>query len=428
MLHFIADYTNSAGIGPEDRLTSLYSCSVFSGAVRDNLAALLNGATVLPFRIRQEGIASLARWLSREAITIYHSVPSVFRRLTAALTGPESFPALRIIWLGGEPVRRSDVDLYRRHFAADCVLVHGFSTTETGAIGTYVIDAATPIDAGAVPVGYPVDGTEVLLLDAAGGEVVPGAVGEIAVRSRHLALGYWRDPALTDARFRPDPGDGRRRLYLTGDLGRRLPDGRLIHLGRTDFRVKVRGHGVAPAEVESALLDLDGVREAVVVALADADGEPRLVAYWVAGPSPPPTASGLRRALAARLAEWMIPSVFVKVDALPLTAGGKVDRASLPPPPRSRPELDTPFAPPRGTLEETLAEIWSEVLGLDQVGIHDDFLELGGDSLRATLVLSRVSEVFRREVPLASFFERPTIAGLSGALAQARPSDAGSST
>jgi hypothetical protein len=208
------------------------------------------------------------------------------------------------------------------------------------------------------------------------------------------------------------------RIFHTGDLGRMRPDGCLIHLGRKDSLVKVRGYRVELAGVERALCDLGTVKEAVVVARDDERGEKRLVAYLVPAQQSAPTVSALRRALAETLPEYMIPETFVLLEALPLTPNGKVDRRSLPAPHNTRPALDSPFALPSTPVETVLVDIWKQVLGLQQVGIHDDFLELGGHSLRAAQVLSRMQQVFQMELPLRCLFEAPTVAGLAATLVQ----------
>jgi acyl carrier protein len=196
-------------------------------------------------------------------------------------------------------------------------------------------------------------------------------------------------------------------------VGRLRPDGCLVHLGRQNAQVKVHGFRVELAEVEQALLALAGVREAVVRIWEGQPEGQHVVAYLVPDSSPAPTASALRRALAERLPAAMIPATFVVLDALPLTPGGKVNHQALPPPGRARPRLETAFVAPRTPVEARVAGIWAEVLDLEQVGIHDGFLELGGDSLRASQVISRVRSAFQVELPLRALFEAPTVAGLA---------------
>jgi acyl carrier protein len=206
---------------------------------------------------------------------------------------------------------------------------------------------------------------------------------------------------------------GDERLYFTGDLGLMHPDGCLIHLGRKDFQVKVRGHRIELAEIETALLALDTVKEAFVLAADERPEEPRLVAYCVPSRQPAPTVSSLRRALAATLPDYMIPAAFVIIETMPLTATGKVDRQALPAPDRLRPILDTPYVSPRTPIEETLADLWANTLMLDQVGIHDNFLDLGGHSLLATQIISKVIQTFQVALPMKSLFESPTVAEMA---------------
>jgi acyl carrier protein len=197
-------------------------------------------------------------------------------------------------------------------------------------------------------------------------------------------------------------------------------DGSVVHLGRKDFQIKIRGSRVEVAEIEKALIDLSSIREAVVAAREDRSGGQRLVAYVVPEELPAPTITTLRRALAETLPDYMIPSAYVFLDALPLTATGKIDRPSLPDPGTARPELDNPFVAPRGPIEETLAEIWSDMLGLEQVGINDNFFELGGHSLIATQIISRLLPMLQIELPLRSVFATPTVAGMAEFIVQSK--------
>jgi acyl-coenzyme A synthetase/AMP-(fatty) acid ligase/acyl carrier protein len=385
----------------------------------DIFGALLNGAALYPLEIKQEGLSVLADWLVRNEITIYRSFPTTFRQFTDTLADNETFPHVRVVHLGGETVTRRDVERYRKHFPPHCILINHLGSNEAGGMATYYIDNATEIEEPTVPVGYPVPDNQVLLLDQHDSAVGPGDAGEIAVRSRYLALGYWGRPDLTRERFLEEPTGGNERLFLTGDLGRRLPDGCLLHLGRKDFQVKVRGYRVELAEIEAALQAIEGVNEAAVVARVEGEAGVRLVAYVASAKPPGLTITTLRDALAATLPDHMIPSAFVFLDALPLTPNGKVDRRSLPAPERLRPNLDVPFAVARTPIEEELVRIWAEVLDLEQIGVHDPFLDLGGNSLLATSVISRVLTAFQVELPLRTLFESPTVADMALAINQA---------
>jgi amino acid adenylation domain-containing protein len=417
VLHKVLLSTNTAHFCPEDRLTSLASPSS-SSTVWDVYCALCNGASVHAFDVKLEPMEALKHWLHQDAITYANFVPSVFRQLCRVMHAGEIFTTLRGVYLGAETVSPGDVELYKIHCRPDCVLVTSLGSTEAGNCCRYFIDKATPITDGVVPVGYELPDKEVLLLDEDGHEVGVNQIGEIVVRSRFLSPGYWRQPALTQAKFLPDPEGGDKRLYHTGDLGRRRADGCVIHVGREDFQIKVRGQRVDVSEIQAALLQLDVVKEAIVIQRQDEATEPRLVAYLVPAHQPLPTMSSLRRALATSLASYMIPSAFVWVDTLPLTPAGKLDRRALPAPGRSRPLLDTPYAPPRTPIEEALVRLWQALLALDEVGIHDHFLDLGGHSLLATQVITQVVQTFQVELPVRTLFETPTIAEMAVVIAQ----------
>ena len=417
VLHFSRIYTNGFHICPDDRLSFLASSSV-TAPLWDMFGALLNGATLFPFNLKQEGVGTLAKWLSQEEITIYNSVTTVFRHFAGALTGEAEFPKLRLIRIGGESVYKHDVTLYKRHFSQDCILHNGLGATEVKIFRRYFIDKETEITGNIVPAGYAVEGAKVVLLNDTGDEVDFNQVGEIAVKSRYLSLGYWRRPDLTQAKFLPDPNGSDERIYLTGDLGRMLPDGCLVHLDRKDFQVQIRGYRVEIAEIETVLLDHPAIKEAVVVAQGDQTGNKRLVAYLVLHRKPAPTVTTLRQVLAETLPSYMIPSTFMMLDSLPLTPTGKVDRRALPTPDTERPKLEVAFVAPRTPVEESLAEIWSEVLGIDPVGIADNFLELGGNSLLATQVISRVLNTFQVELPLRSLFDSPAVADMAVVITQ----------
>lgn len=415
VLAFVKHYADRFHFGPADRLTLLSSCGVNLGA-HDIFSALLTGASLRVFSIREVGLGRLAPWLIEERVTVYTSVPTVFRHFVDTLTGTEEFPDLRLIKLGGEPVCRRDVELYRKHFSDRCLFVNRLGTTETGSVRWHVLDKKTPISGPSVPVGDAVTDHEVLLFDDAGRAVSAGEVGEIVVRSRYLSPGYWRRPELTRAAFLADPDGGEERLYRTGDLGRMLAGGCLVHLGRKDFQVKIRGHRVEVEEIEMVLRDLPVIKEAVVVAREDRTGDHRLVAYFVPRVSPAPTVTALRRALAERLPDHMVPAVFVPLDALPLAPNGKVHRRALPAPGAARPTLDTPFAGPRTPVEARLERIWSEMLDLEQVGIHDSFLDLGGHSLLAGRIVARVLDVLRVDIPVQALLGTPTVAAMALAI------------
>jgi amino acid adenylation domain-containing protein len=414
LLHYVMVETNDYHICPEDRLTFLVPTG------RDIFRAALNGASVYPVDINEEGLSGLVRWLLQEEITLFGAVPSVFRRLVSTLTGDEHFPHLRLIKLMGEPMHERDVELYRKHFATNCIFANSYGPNETGLIAHYLIDRDTQVKSSMVPVGNSVEDKEVLILDEDDKEIGIEQTGQIAVRSCYLSPGYWRRPDLTRAAFSRALSKGAKRFYRTGDMGVMQPDGCLMHLGRLDFQVKIRGNRVEIAEVEIALLGLDAIKEAVVVAREDIPGLKRLVAYIVTSITPAPTASALRTALAAKLPGYMIPSAFVSLEALPLIGLGKIDRRALPEPDYSRSRLETPYVGARRELEQQLVAMWEEILDVRPIGIHDNFFDLGGHSLTALQIISRVIEALKLELPVKALFESPTIAEMAEIIEQNR--------
>ena len=415
LLFEIKRVSDSFHICPEDRISHLLSHSV-TGGEREILSALLNGSCLCPFGIRREGVAQLAHWLIQEQITLCRSVSTAFRTFTASLTGQERFPNLRLIYVGGETAYRRDVALYKKYVSPECIWVNVYGATETGIVLQYFIDRETDLPGEGVPLGFPSDGMDVRLLSEENREVASAEIGEIVVKSRYIALGYWRSRRTTKGPFSMD-SEGNR-TYPTGDLGRRLADGAIECCGRRDFQVKVRGNRVETAEVERALLSLDSIKEAVVMPYAEQYGGQRLVAYIVPNSRPAPGLKAIWRALTKKLPGYAIPSAIVFMDALPLMGIGKVDRMALPSPGSARPALEESFVAPRTPVEEALARIWAGVLKLEQVGIHDNLFDLGGHSLLATQIISRVRNTFQLELPLRALFESPTVASLAVQIGQ----------
>ena len=417
MLHQAMYSTNTRRISADDRLV-LFSTYSHLGALTATFRALLNGAALLPFDVREEGVAHLASWLIREKITLYFSVATVFRQLVATLDGTERFSTIRLVDLTGERVTRRDVESVRRYFPAHCVMVNNFGSTEALSYRQYRLTPETDLAGNTVPIGYAVADTEAFLIDEDGAPVEPGGAGEIVIKSRYLALGYWRQPALTQASFLSDPTGGPERLFRTGDLGRILADGCMIHLGRKDSQVKIHGYRVDISEIEAALLDCPRVRQAVVTAREDRTGDLRLVAYLVLSQPWPTAARDIQERVRQTLPLYMVPAVFTFLDGLPVLPHGKVDYAALPLPDDGRPEHRGPVVAPRTPLETTLVGIWTRVLGLDQVGIHDNFLALGGDSLKAMQVIVRVLATWSIDLPVRVLLEAPTIAEMAIAITQ----------
>jgi amino acid adenylation domain-containing protein len=432
LTHFVPWLEEMFDLKASDRYSMLSGLS-HDPLHRDIFTPLTLGATIcIPDQAEMVIPGRLAQWMRREQVSIAHLTPAMAQLLTSTTDDSDcTLSLLRYAFLVGDVLTVSDVKRLRK-LAPSLTCVNYYGTTETQrAVGYFIVrnepdpslaekvEWADP-QKEVLPLGRGIKDVQLLVLNDAQQLAGCSEVGEVYVRSPHLAKGYLGDEALTQERFIQNPftesaGD---RLYKTGDLGRYLPDGNVEPLGRADFQVKVRGFRVELKEIEAVLAAHEAVRAAVVLYREDAPGDKRLVAYVVGRAGQSPAASELRAYLKQRLPGHMVPAAFVLLDEMPLTPNGKLDRRALPAPERARPEKENSFVAPRNRIEETLAAIWAEVLGLERVGIHDNFFELGGHSLLVIQVLSRVRKSFQVEVSPRDMFETPTVAHLAVVVVQ----------
>ena len=360
-------------------------------------ALTLGGCVILA-----ENILQLPMLPAAEQITLINTVPSAMAELLRQGNLPKS---LQTVNLAGEalPTRLVD-ELYR--ILTITRVVDGYGPTETNYSTFAIRQAGMP-----VTIGGPLPHWKIYIVDKSFHAVPMGVSGEIYIGGLGVARGYLNRPELTAEKFIPNPFSSipDARMYKTGDLGRWLPDGQIEYLGRIDHQVKIRGFRIELGEIEAALAAIPEVRDVAVLAREDIPGDKRLIAY-LTGENLPETAE-LRRRLSKTLPEYMLPAHFMQLEQLPLTPNGKLDRKALPTPDTTRSE--TGYVAPRTATEETLAQVWAEVLKLDRVGIHDNFFELGGHSLLATQVVSRLRGTFQIELPLRDLFETATIAELA---------------
>jgi acyl-coenzyme A synthetase/AMP-(fatty) acid ligase len=420
MLHNAMRLANASHISPEDRITLVRPPSS-GGGLCNLLLALLSGSAIYPVDLKQLGLTAIADWLQREKITILHAGATVFRHFTQQLTRAEEFPDLRLIRVGSGQIFDNDVELFKRYFP-NTLLFHILSCTEINTYRVYFLNKDSQVPDGALPVGYGIEDMEVLILDESGNLLGVEEVGEIAVRSAYIFPGYWNNSALTNSAFIGIPDANGRRIFRTGDLGRLQPDGCLEYLGRKDFQLKIRGHRIQAEEVESALLRIPGIGQAVVVAHKDAHTDDRLVAYVTPATMEIPAISQMRDLLKKWLPEYMVPSKFIILESLPQNSNGKVDRQQLPKPEPDRPKLGTRFSEPTTPMESLLAKIWSAALSINSVGKHDSFFDLGGDSIIAMKVISAIGRIFPWNLTLAEFYDACTVAQGARLLVQKAPS------
>ena len=391
----------------------------FVDSVSEIFVPLLKGVpiVILPDEVVKDPprlVDTLAEW----KVTRLVLVPSLLRDVLE-VDGDlqQRLASLRICVSSGEALSNTLCGLFRERLP-NAILLNLYGSTEVAAdVTAYAIDGREP-GLATIPIGRPIANTQIYLLDSHLQRVALGVPGELFVAGAGLARGYLNRPDITAERFIQAPwsADPKDRLYRTGDRARFLPDGNIEFLGRLDHQVKSRGFRVELGEVESVLAQHPSLRQAVVVARQEAAAGTRLVAYVVPRERPTPPLADLRTFCKSRLPEHMVPSAFVPLDGLPLTPSGKIDRRALPEPDRVRRPFGQAFVAPRTPVEERLAAIWRELLGLKQVGAHDDFFELGGHSLLAARLFTEIEKVFGRRLAVGTIVSAPTIAQIAGLL------------
>ncbi|WP_433234964.1 amino acid adenylation domain-containing protein [Actinomadura nitritigenes] len=405
-------YTTADRVLHKDRIA-------FDVSLWELCCPLLAGATVVMAPPETErDPAALCRFIDDEGITVTRFVASMLDAFLDVIR-PDQCAGLRFILCGGEAVPGSLARRWHRRFGHGTTLRIGYGPTEASiGVSEYRLEHEPEEDRTA-PIGVPVANTRLLVLDRQLRPVPPGAPGELFIAGPQLARGYHGRPALTAERFVPDPTAGNgSRLYRTGDLARWRRDGQLEFLGRTDDQIKIRGHRVEPAEIETVLNAHESVAKAVVIARSEPRRSVRLLAYLVPSSGACPGTRELQDFLATRLPDHMIPEAFTVLDALPLTISGKIDRNALPDP-EPPPVAVSAHEPPRTPTERAVADIWAEVLGADEIGAHDNFFELGGHSLLAVRVVTRVRTRFGIELPVARLFDTPVLSRYSAVVERA---------
>ncbi|CAH8769908.1 non-ribosomal peptide synthetase [Paenibacillus dendritiformis] len=395
-------HNRAFGVTPSDRSIK-YAGFGFDASVWEVFPYLLAGAAIhiVPADIRLDA-RKLNGFFAEQGITIAF-LPTMMCEQFMDLPDRRA-ETLRILLTGGDRLKRYAPGSFR--------LFNNYGPTENTVVTTF---AEIGTDEGVIPIGRPIDNTRVYVLDRDLQLLPPGVPGEICVAGAGLARGYLGRPELTAERFVPHPLVPGERLYRTGDLGRWLPDGMLEYCGRQDDQVKVRGYRIEPGEIEMLLRAHEEVREAVIRVREDENGQNMLCAYYT-GPAGL-SAAELRDYLAPQLPAYMIPSYFVRLERLPVTANGKLDTKALPNP-KEIVHTGKEYVAPRGDIESALVRIWAEVLSIreDKVGVQDTFFDLGGNSFQLVQVVNKLTEAFGREIPVPVMFQYTTIAALGGYL------------
>ena len=412
LLNLLYWHQRTFAVTAADRATQLANPG-FDAAVWELWPHLAAGASVyFPDDSTRNSPEMLCDWMVTQGITISF-VPAALAERLVFLKWPRE-TRLRILLTGADtlhcyPSRALPFSLVNNYGPTECTVV-----ATSGRVPPGERSEALP------SIGRPIDNVEIYILDEHLKPVPVGTPGELYIGGLGLARGYVNRPELTTERFVASPfadAPGAR-LYKTGDLARHLPDGQIAFLGRVDDQVKIRGYRIEPNEIVNILNGYPAVASSVVVVREDSPGEKYLVAYVVPADGAELASDALREFLKLRLPDYMIPGVFVRIESLPLTPNGKVDRAALPPPSGSNTVRDKIVGVPRGVVEERLAEILAGLLGVERVGVDDNFFLLGGHSLLGTQVIGRVREAFGVELPLRTLFDNPTVAGMSAEIEQ----------
>ena len=402
---------NYVDLGPGDTLAQVANIA-FDAATFEIWGALLNGArlTILPRDTILSPPAFVAA-LRANGISCLFLTTALFNRVSSEI--PDAFRSLRHVLFGGEACDPDQVRAVMRA-GPPTRLVHVYGPTETTTFATFHVVSAHE-DRATIPIGGPISGTQILLLDVHGELVPTGVVGEIHIGGPGVAAGYVNRPVETWARFVPSPLDpaGNTLLYRTGDLARWLPEGELEFLGRNDDQVKIRGFRIEPAEISTLLATHPQVRACHVLARQQPGGELGLIAYVVPGTGEQPAPAELRAFLAERLPAHMVPLAFVPLTALPLTPNGKIDSRALPEPQGRDVREPGAYAAPRDAIERMLCQVWSQVLKIEQVGLDDNFFEIGGHSLLAAKLFARLDEATGQSLTLGVLFSAPTVRQLA---------------
>ena len=391
-----------------DSVIALFSSISFDAAISEVFTALVAGACLCIIESSGAGrLTALSEAIRVRGVTHATVPPSAI----SGLTDISDLDGLECLILAGEPLQAHLARKWGRHRR----LINAYGPTEATVCASVFHVDLDHLHSDTVPIGRPISNTRIYILDDRMEPVPTGAAGELYIGGAGVARGYLNRPDLTAERFLASPFVAGDRLYKTGDLGRYLPDGNIEFLGRNDFQVKIRGFRIELGEIEARLVERADVGQAVVLAREDAPGDKRLVAYYVAAGGHDPDVAALRAYLAERLPEYMVPAAYVRLDALPLTPNGKLDRKTLPAPDASAFSVRT-YEPPLGAVEEALAAIWAEVLGLERVGRNDNFFELGGHSLLAVRISFNIIRLAGLSCSERDIFSNPTVQKLASAL------------
>ena len=407
ILHFIRIYTNNLHISISDRISLLPTYS-FDSSVMDIYGALLNGASLYPYNLKQKGIETLAGWIQANKISIFHTVPTIYRYFIATLSD-DVFKYIRLVVLGGEAVYKNDFENFKKYFVENSIFINGYGPTESTITLQKFLDHKSVLTTTNIPIGFPVKETDVYLLNENDEMVGIYQIGEMVYKSNYLSLGYLNKDSQTKSVFTIDPITDNGNVYRSGDLGRMLPTGEIEFIGRKDGQIKLHGQRIETSEIEQNLLQIEGIDESVVL-MKVLGKQDNLVAYIRSKNKL--NINIIKNKLSLRLPRYMVPNIYIFVDEFLLTPTGKINRSSLPEPTEKEIQ-NNEYVAPESEIEKKLVDIWKYLLNKKKIGIKDNFFEVGGNSLKAIQLISRIKKEFDINISLIMLFNNPTIEGIN---------------
>lgn len=406
ILYEIASNINTGHIGDADTVGLTKKLASSIGIC---FYTLLTGARLSYFDPTQHSLEEFINWLIADQVTLATFPRVLFRSSAILFEAHKTKLHLRLINLTGEHTLLSDISLFQKYYPDQCVLRSAYGATESWAACHYFYDHTSPFPIQSGLAGFDVEMTQCLILDETGEPCLTGEAGEIVIERPFMSNGYWQNPEATRAQFGVSPHNPQLKRYFTGDLGIKHSAGCLEVLGRKNNEVKIFGYRVNIAEIETVMHQIEGVVNVAVVPFKNTQNDVKLIAYWIRNLNSTLSEIELRQILERKLPRLSVPSHFIELNEFPMTSSGKINRRALPPPNRMRPNLNQPYIAPRFSDENRLAQIWSEVLNIDNIGVKDQFLDLGGNSLQAMQLVSRVRREFQIEITIQSLLQKATI-------------------
>jgi amino acid adenylation domain-containing protein len=411
MVHFIKRLTERFGIVPGDRI-AYYLSAGFSAHALPLLGALLNGAELVISDFRTGNFLEFSRWFRESKISFAMMIPSFLRHFLAVQDKRDRYPDLRVLLLGGETLYRSDVEKARKVFRRETTLANIYASTEAYLMSSYIMEHGCLLRGNIVPAGYPAEGMELSIVDENGNPVREKQRGEIILRSRYVSEGYWHKPALQEQDFKTDPHDSRYRIFKTSDCGYYLDDGCIVHTGRSDSSIKLRGYRIDLDEIINLLLGIEEVSEAACALKKNPQGAEQLVAWAVPAKDKSIDMEYIRARLVRLLPGYMVPGHILLTKELPKNATGKAD-IDLLPEPVWKSDSSVQKTPAADATEEALVAIFEKALKLSPIGTGDNFLETGANSLELFVALSEVEKRFNTRIDIDTIIKTPNIRSLA---------------